>query len=669
MDSSSPYIYIPLEHPDSTIRVIRILSITPETRCKISVVSLSDEPVFSALSYMWGDASLQETIFVDGKSVSVTTNLAHALRDVFGQWPSGCHKAPGVAQWLWTDVICINQQDVEEKNHQVPLMESIYSLAERTFAWLSVENKQTCQGLSAIETVWHQITKLSHFDLISTATRYFGAPPHIEAVENLTLEELQFDWEQLYACPPERSDFTAVFGAIADLARLPYWERLWIVQELVLSFHIVFISGTKTTTWEKLYIVWMWQKTFVRKCQPSVRPDFVPYEEWSILTDLKLDALGFIASIKCGMRFGLLNLAPVPYRDYTTTVDNLVTGFVFASMTYHYKATNPKEYVYAMAGVTGVRMRVDYSAEKTVSQVYQDFVELWIAAYRRCPDALATKRAVSALWFLDVAGCGWLWRKTPDLPLWAPDFAGFAQEAKQGKVVPIFKGRIHDVPVIDPEKYDLPYLLDGQLHCRGVLIDKISEVGPPIVPRAPNQDGDETTDAWRLWVVDCIARLQSGTLDTIFESICALFCKPKSNPPTVIDCVLFLTDLAYVCEKWRHMSTATFGRYIGLGDEEVQLLMSVSSTTNMSIEAGRNVRLGKIAYTGSVERPDSIDLFATTLLNYTRADSQVAGKCMAYMDSGKAGMFPPLIQAGDFYTSFAVPARRLVAHSPSKLLI
>jgi hypothetical protein len=209
------------------------------------------------------------------------------------------------------------------------------------------------------------------------------------------------------------------------------------------------------------------------------------------------------------------------------------------------------------------------------------------------------------------------------------------------------QGQIHDVPVIVPEEYNLPWLLDGQLHCRGALIDKFSEVGPFIVPRAINQDGDKTTDARRLWVVDCIARLQSGTLDTPFESTCPLFCKPKSNPPTVIDCVLILTDLPFVCEKWRNMPTATCGRYIGLGDEEVQLLMSVSSTTGISIEAGRNVRLGKIAYTGSVERPGSIGLLATTLLNYTRADSQVADKRMAYMDSGKVGMFPPLTQAGD----------------------
>ena len=39
---------------------------------------------------------------------------------------------------LWIDAICINQESVEEKQLQVPLMGRVYNLAKRVIAWLGV---------------------------------------------------------------------------------------------------------------------------------------------------------------------------------------------------------------------------------------------------------------------------------------------------------------------------------------------------------------------------------------------------------------------------------------------------------------------------------------------------------------------------------------------------
>ena len=37
---------------------------------------------------------------------------------------------------IWTDALCINQMDNDEKSWQVPLMKSIYSEAKEVHAWL-----------------------------------------------------------------------------------------------------------------------------------------------------------------------------------------------------------------------------------------------------------------------------------------------------------------------------------------------------------------------------------------------------------------------------------------------------------------------------------------------------------------------------------------------------
>ena len=57
----------------------------------------------------------------------ITTNLEAALRYL---------SYSDVERVLWIDAICIDQSNVEERNHQVPLMKTIYSNADAVQVWL-----------------------------------------------------------------------------------------------------------------------------------------------------------------------------------------------------------------------------------------------------------------------------------------------------------------------------------------------------------------------------------------------------------------------------------------------------------------------------------------------------------------------------------------------------
>jgi hypothetical protein len=46
------------------------------------------------------------------------------------------HSGTANCPWLWIDQICINQSEVREKNHQIPLMSRIYSQCTYVIAWL-----------------------------------------------------------------------------------------------------------------------------------------------------------------------------------------------------------------------------------------------------------------------------------------------------------------------------------------------------------------------------------------------------------------------------------------------------------------------------------------------------------------------------------------------------
>lgn len=115
-------------------REFRLLILEPSTdrfapvRCKLKRACFDDGNLkYTALSYAWGDPLATTPIVVNGIEARVTFNLEAALRHI---------RKPSCAVVLWIDALCINQEDVAEKNRQVEMMRDIYSSAELVIAWL-----------------------------------------------------------------------------------------------------------------------------------------------------------------------------------------------------------------------------------------------------------------------------------------------------------------------------------------------------------------------------------------------------------------------------------------------------------------------------------------------------------------------------------------------------
>ncbi|KAK1774407.1 heterokaryon incompatibility protein-domain-containing protein, partial [Copromyces sp. CBS 386.78] len=136
----------------------------PPVQCELYRVKLpaSQRPPFTALSYCWGD--LRHTlpitvIFRDAEllqstdhdedpsgwnlpptsspvsevvveNFNVTINL-HAALHAFRADPSFKED-----QFLWTDMLCINQDDLAERSYQVSLMRDIYDGSSLVEVWL-----------------------------------------------------------------------------------------------------------------------------------------------------------------------------------------------------------------------------------------------------------------------------------------------------------------------------------------------------------------------------------------------------------------------------------------------------------------------------------------------------------------------------------------------------
>ncbi|PMD61064.1 HET-domain-containing protein, partial [Hyaloscypha bicolor E] len=191
-------IYQPLDQRRSQIRLIEIISIggSEKVKCKLSVSSLEDNVEFAALSYVWGDPKVTKDIILNNEIFPVTTNLAAALKHVKAHWCNAFpDRNPGLFR-IWADAICINQKDPEERSSQVNLMRDIYAKAELVLSWLGHRIDEIDVALKALKTIAKETRELSSPEARPwKATRNF-------------------------------------FG-------LPYWQRVWIFQELVLGKRIL----------------------------------------------------------------------------------------------------------------------------------------------------------------------------------------------------------------------------------------------------------------------------------------------------------------------------------------------------------------------------------------------------------------------------------------------
>lgn len=121
---------------DDTLGSIRLLRIFPElskdgfVQCQIWHSNIT--AAYKCLSYVWGDDNDQQTILVNGKEFVCRSNLKRFL-DVARIKHSGHHEA------FWIDALCIDQQNVSERNKQVAQMGDIYAHAKCVIAWLGVD--------------------------------------------------------------------------------------------------------------------------------------------------------------------------------------------------------------------------------------------------------------------------------------------------------------------------------------------------------------------------------------------------------------------------------------------------------------------------------------------------------------------------------------------------
>lgn len=116
------------------IRLLELLPGPGRVECRMHFALLPDDKdTYEALSYTW-DLNYYEyrencetfPIWYNGLEINVTENLYTALCNRRDQ------SSPAL---LWVDALCINQEDLKERSHQVQRMGLIYENAFQVIVW------------------------------------------------------------------------------------------------------------------------------------------------------------------------------------------------------------------------------------------------------------------------------------------------------------------------------------------------------------------------------------------------------------------------------------------------------------------------------------------------------------------------------------------------------
>ncbi|KAI1177351.1 heterokaryon incompatibility protein-domain-containing protein [Nemania sp. FL0916] len=224
-DSADSFVYDKLP-PGRWFRLLHLYPGRPDEplACSLSSHELASSPPFKAISYTWGDAKDMVTITCCGYSKCVTRNLYLALRRI---------RSIRQSITLWVDSICIDQSDKTEKGHQVDLFSTIYKEAEEVIIWLGGDSESSAQ--LAFETITNINTLIP-----KTASEMWPGQPldTLASVRLLYTRAFTLIKDEVHTILNTRSKY-----CIKTLYGLPYFTRIWVLQEVGLARHPTAIWG------------------------------------------------------------------------------------------------------------------------------------------------------------------------------------------------------------------------------------------------------------------------------------------------------------------------------------------------------------------------------------------------------------------------------------------
>jgi Heterokaryon incompatibility protein (HET) len=328
---------------------------------------------------------------------------------------------------LWIDAICINQDDIDERNEQVRMMGNIYQKAERVTVWLG-------DGLDS-HLVPGVVGELDFMRLRYAPAARSTLLEYREKVNTDAFESRRWN-------------------ALIHLFSRPWFGRIWVVQEVAVARRLHVLYGGRYIPWNVLV---------------EVSDIFFHPESMELMCLLQHTATpGTVGEPPSGAaHLGLMESLRVEIKYKTPlTLARLLEACQ------DFEATDAKDKVFAIQGIStaafDISLLIDYKKE-----VYDIYVDT----------AYYLLRQADLIKVLHLAGIGWPREAFPSkdgkrLPSWVPDWStshGAAMLAQR---------------YFDPEdnycasRRNKPQICAGNtldtIMLGGLYVDKIGQLGEPL---------------------------------------------------------------------------------------------------------------------------------------------------------------------------------------------
>ncbi|KAL9088486.1 MAG: hypothetical protein Q9165_006210 [Trypethelium subeluteriae] len=217
--------YDKLEKPGA-IRILNVFPGSPEdweVHCELILGTILDfkqreehsppikfEP-YDALSWCWGIHNEESWINIRKGGTryakAVRSDLVAALRAL---------RHHEHDRRLWIDAVCIDEDNVTERNRQVEMMADIYGNADCVRIWLGNPSESS---RIAIRFIKKEVLQLQHFDEL---------------------------------CESEQA--TEKWKSLLELMQRPWFSRRWVVQEVALARKAIIHCGSAKIAWNKFAV-------------------------------------------------------------------------------------------------------------------------------------------------------------------------------------------------------------------------------------------------------------------------------------------------------------------------------------------------------------------------------------------------------------------------------
>ncbi|KAH8706104.1 heterokaryon incompatibility protein-domain-containing protein [Phaeosphaeriaceae sp. PMI808] len=524
---------------------------------------LHETPEFDAISYVWGTASASISVQVNGSPLLVTPSVREMLEHLHLY-------RPHMGRPIWIDAICIDQENVEEKAIQIPLMCHIYARAAQVVIWMGISNP-------AIHKFMKEFPNILPLKDIWT--------PKVRTYDQQWRGE---DW------PPDDDDF---WIGLYHLLSHEWFTRLWTYQEVYFATNPIILCGS----------TWICAKGFVHFVREGVTAvsGYLPYDP-AVASKVSKhrDVPAIQSALTACEAISGAYLSPYGY----VSVYDIV---YFLTTLQHRYCKEHVDRVWAIVGLLEKKVQeklstmVDYT-EKGRKEFWKTYI--WFAAVvTNVGETLTILETPPSI------------KRDPNLPSWCPDLSG--QFVCMDMLSPIWNNRIQSTgyqstflfdtddhektiarrsAIMDhPLKSILIIEQEGILKTRGFVVDSIAEIVEE--PRLFGLDATFDYISGEDWTMS--NPTHAATVDFYTRALSLarrVLDDHLSDAPLkyvmtmMMDCRV-AADTTEVClDAWAAMSTEKFGHLNSLDEDRtdhawtmVLYLLSVVGHSFFSTEGGR----------------------------------------------------------------------------------